>query len=313
MSNEDQERQHRHPPDARGPSRIATDPSSSGLLPVTLQAFLLALAFLTRWPVPTSLSTNNKALALAPLFYPLVGLLLGLSLWLMTWALQGLQPPLAAALLLLFWVWSTGALHLDGLADCADAWVGGLVGRERALEILKDPRSGPIAVVVLVLTLLLKLTALWVLFDLLQRNAAPTEFPTDLSSAVSAQAEQRAVLPWLLIATPMLARAQILALASTTDYVRPGGLGSLMSREMPRAGAWTVLGLSWLGFLVLGLMLGQFLFFLLITTAAWLCFWWWRRSALARLGGYTGDVAGALVELTELVLLLAALILINAL
>jgi adenosylcobinamide-GDP ribazoletransferase len=56
------------------------------------------------------------------------------------------DPGVAAALVLILWVWSTGALHLDGLADSADAWVGGLASRERTLEIMKDPRSGPAAV-----------------------------------------------------------------------------------------------------------------------------------------------------------------------
>lgn len=303
--------------DPREPDQSRVHQASSDFLPPLLPAFQQALTFLTRWPMPRWESTPTASFALAPLFYPLVGLLLGVSLSLVAWGLHTLlspgMTPLIAALLLLFWVWSTGALHLDGLADCADAWVGGLVGRERALEILKDPRSGPIAVVVLVLTLLLKFTALWMLIDRLEHDDASTDFPTDLSSAVSAQAEQLAVFPWLLIVIPMLARGQILALALTTDYVRPGGLGSLMSREMPRAGAWTILGMTWLAFLVLGLILTQFLLFVLITAAAWLCFWWWRRSTLARLGGYTGDVAGALVELTELVLLLAVLLLINAL
>jgi adenosylcobinamide-GDP ribazoletransferase len=67
---------------------------------------------------------------------------------------------LHAALLLTVWVLLSGGLHLDGLADSADAWLGGFGDRERTLTIMKDPRSGPIAVVVLVLVLLLKFCAL---------------------------------------------------------------------------------------------------------------------------------------------------------
>lgn len=48
----------------------------------------------------------------------------------------------------------TGGLHLDGLADTADAWVGGQGDRDRTLAIMKDPRSGPIAIAVIVLLLL---------------------------------------------------------------------------------------------------------------------------------------------------------------
>lgn len=61
------------------------------------------------------------------------------------------------------WVGLSGGLHLDGLADTADAWIGGHADRQRTLEIMKDPRSGPIAVVVLLLVLLLKFAALVVL------------------------------------------------------------------------------------------------------------------------------------------------------
>ncbi|PWQ89005.1 adenosylcobinamide-GDP ribazoletransferase, partial [Enterococcus faecium] len=91
------------------------------------------------------------------------GLLFGLLLWLASHLLQGTPSPLHAALLLTLWVLLSGALHLDGLADSADAWLGGFGDRERTLRIMKDPRSGPIAVVTLVLVLLLKFCALWVL------------------------------------------------------------------------------------------------------------------------------------------------------
>ena len=54
----------------------------------------------------------------------------------------------------------TGGLHLDGLADSADAWVGGFGDRARTLEIMKDPRSGPAGVTAIVSLLLLKCAAL---------------------------------------------------------------------------------------------------------------------------------------------------------
>ena len=77
---------------------------------------------------------------------------------------------LHAALLLTAWVLLSGGLHLDGLADSADAWLGGFGDRERTLTIMKDPRSGPIAVVTLGLVLLLKFTALVALIE--QHNGA---------------------------------------------------------------------------------------------------------------------------------------------
>src|SRR5690606_32208859 len=99
------------------------------------------------------------------LFYPLVGGLFGVLLLAFNALLDGAPLMLHAALLLTAWVLLSGGLHLDGLADSADAWLGGFGDRERTLTIMKDPRSGPIAVVTLVLVLLLKFSALLALIE----------------------------------------------------------------------------------------------------------------------------------------------------
>ena len=132
------------------------------MLPTPL---LIALQFLTRLPVRLPGMPAPEQVGRSLLWYPLVGLLLG-ALLLAAQALLNQQPAvLQAALLLTLWVALSGGLHLDGLADTADAWVGGYGDRERTLAIMKDPRSGPIAVVVLVLLLLLKFAALLVLLQ----------------------------------------------------------------------------------------------------------------------------------------------------
>src|SRR5690606_41444159 len=110
---------------------------------------LIALQFLTRLPVrlpglPTA-QENGRSL----LWYPLVGLLIG-SLLVLAWLLlQGVSTGLQAALLLAIWVWLSGGLHVDGLADTADAWVGGYGDRERTLASIKDPACGPVGVITL--------------------------------------------------------------------------------------------------------------------------------------------------------------------
>ena len=96
------------------------------------QAFLLALRFLTMLPVPRGVPNDDLTAGRSLLWYPAVGLLLGLLLLLVNRSLA-LPFYLQAAVLLAFWVVLTGGLHLDGLADCADAWVGGLGDREKKL------------------------------------------------------------------------------------------------------------------------------------------------------------------------------------
>lgn len=232
-----------------------------------MRSFWLALQFLTRLPTPALDDIDAQQVGRSLAWYPLVGLLLGIILWGTTLLLQGQDLLLSAALLLALWVALTGALHLDGLADCADAWVGGLGDRERTLAIMKDPASGPVAVTALVVVLVLKFAAL----------AALLRGPD--------------LLPLLVI--PPLARSGVALLFVTTPYVRAGGLGEALAQHAPRravfAGALAVL-----------------LLFLALDVAAWpvlvasLLLWFGLRYAvLKRLGGFTGDVAGALLELLE--------------
>ncbi len=233
--------------------------------------FWIALQFLSSLPVTLPGMPEPRQTGRSLLFYPLVGLLFGLLLWAFDILLQGTQPLLHAALLLSAWVLLSGGLHLDGLADSADAWLGGFGDRERTLLIMKDPRSGPIAVVTLVLVLLLKFCALLALVE----------------------AGQGA----LLVLAPVIGRAALLALFLGTPYVRPGGLGQALAEHLPRHAAAWVLALTAAGCLWLGGI------WPLIATA--IAFYALRRAMLRRLGGTTGDTAGALLELLELAVLLS--------
>ncbi|MFL9814906.1 adenosylcobinamide-GDP ribazoletransferase [Stutzerimonas sp. VN223-3] len=238
-----------------------------------MQPFLIALQFLTSLPVRLSGMPAPQAVGRSLLHYPLVGLLLGAILWLGSFAIGGAAVPLQAALLLAAWVALTGALHLDGLADSADAWLGGFGDRERTLAIMKDPRSGPIAVVVLVLLLLLKFVALWTLL---------------------AQGDQLA-----LLLAPLLGRSVLLGLFLTTPYMRPGGLGQALTDHLPRGQVRVVLMVIFAFCLALG---ASGWLALLVTMVIGVLA---RRAMCRRLGGTTGDTAGALLELVECGVLVA--------
>jgi len=236
--------------------------------------FWIALQFLSSLPVRLPGMPEPREVGRSLLCYPLVGLLFGVLLWLASHLLQGTAAPLHAALLLALWVLLSGALHLDGLADSADAWLGGFGDRERTLQIMKDPRSGPIAVVTLVLVLLLKFCALWVLVE---RGAGA-----------------------LLVLAPVVGRAAMLGLFLGTPYVRQGGLGQALAEHLPRRAAGWVL----LGSVLLCLLLGGLRAVWPMAVAIGV-FLWLRRLMCQRLGGATGDTAGALLELLELAVVLA--------
>ena len=220
------------------------------------------------------MAVNDRIQGLAPLWYPLVGLLLG-ALMLLAVSLLSLPFYLEAILVLALWAALTGALHLDGLADCADALVGGLGDRQRRLELMQDPLCGSMAVVTLVVFLGLKVAAI----------------------AALLQIDQAAWLLWV----PLLARCSVLLLFITTPYARAGGLAAKMLATLPeRQVIVTVALVAALPYSLLPAVLWSYLLLLSL-----LLFVPVRRAAMARLGGFTGDVAGAQVELIELVLMLA--------
>jgi adenosylcobinamide-GDP ribazoletransferase len=234
--------------------------------------FWIALQFLSSLPIRLPGMPEPQELGRSLLFYPLVGLLFGGILWAFNWLLLGTPLLLHAALLLTVWVLLSGALHLDGLADSADAWLGGFGDRERTLTIMKDPRSGPMAVVTLVLVLLLKFAALLALIE-----------------------QQHAVA---LILVPLIGRSAMLGLFLTTPYVRAGGLGQALADHLPRLAGKQVLAVSASACVVIAGLSG-----VLAVVLAVLVFVWLRQVMLRRLGGTTGDTAGALLEILEVAVL----------
>ena len=233
-----------------------------------MRAFWFALQFLTRLPVPRIAEHTAEDRGRSVLYYPVVGLLIGTILTGFLFLLADADPGLRAALLLLVWVLLTGALHLDGLADSADAWLGGHGDRARALEIMKDPRSGPAAIVAVVLVLMVKFAALSALMHV-------------------------AYWPALVLA-PLLGRASLVLLFLTTPYVRAEGIGAVHAANLPRGGATIIL-------LTVAILAPVFLGYagLWLVVAALAMVWLLRRLMLQRLGGATGDTLGATCEIVE--------------
>ncbi|MGV8917441.1 MAG: adenosylcobinamide-GDP ribazoletransferase [Pseudomonas sp.] len=232
----------------------------------------IALQFLSSLPIRLPGMPEPKQMGRSLLFYPVVGLLFGLILLALNALLSASPPLLHAALLLTLWVLLSGGLHLDGLADSADAWLGGFGDRERTLIIMKDPRSGPIAVITLVLVLLLKFCALLALIE--NHHSLG------------------------LILAPVIGRSALLGLFLCTPYVRAGGLGQALADHLPRTLGKQVLLASAVGCVLLAGVSGVIA---LVVVAVG--FYGLRQLMMRRLGGTTGDTAGALLELLEMAVL----------
>jgi len=239
-----------------------------------LHSFLIALQFLTRLPLFFSPDYQLQYRINAILFYPLIGFMIGGLLLMAALLLDGVEPLLSAAVILTLWVLITGGLHLDGLADSADAWAGGFADVQRSLDIMQDPRSGPIEVVILLLHLLLKFSAIFVLLK-----------------------NQQA---YLLLFAPIYGRAAAALLLITTPYARKNGLGSEMAEQASTISVSSVLIFT-IFILLLFLNVPQWAFLLLMF---FISFYWLRRLMMHRLNGMTGDTAGAMIELVELFILL---------
>lgn len=234
-----------------------------------LQHLLLALSFLTRIPVPDLGKLEATDFGRAALFYPLVGLLIGSLLCLPIALLPHTPTVLLAAILTVLWAIITGGLHLDGLADSADAWLGGLGDMEKTHRILKDPLVGAAGVIALISILLLKFVSLLILLE----NGA-----------------------WLaILLAPAVGRALILLLFLTTPYVRAGGLASAVTEHLPRTST------RWVTTTVL---LAAAWYSLSGTVLVLLGFWGLRRLMMQRIQGCTGDTAGATLEIGETLWLL---------
>ena len=239
--------------------------------------FWIALQFLSTFPVSLKQMPTAAKNAQSLLFYPLVGLLIGAALWGMAHLLQFLPLVLSSSLILVLWIWLTGGLHLDGLADTADAWVGGFGDPERSLNIMKDPSSGPIGVLSLLICCLLKWSALYVLLE--QQYLA------------------------FLLFVPVLGRLSALVLFLSTPYLRANGLGTAIQAHLPKTGTKIVIALTLLAGVLWGWVgLVTVLTFILSTL-------YLRYKFMQRLGGITGDTVGASIEITESMMLLAIAIL----
>lgn len=240
-----------------------------------LHPLFVALRFLTRLPVPLTGEISELHIGRSLLYYPVVGLIIGILLAMLHGLLIDTPSMLAAALLLLAWVFITGGLHLDGLSDSADAWVGGLGDRERTLAIMKDPCCGSMGVVALVIVLMVKFAALETLIN-----------TGDVYALVLAPVIARSAMPVLFLLTP---------------YVRIQGLGTPIVEYLPRRGAIIVTGSV---LILIPLFAGLSGFWMLLYCTG--VFVTLRAIMIKRIGGTTGDTAGALVELLEATALVVA-------
>jgi adenosylcobinamide-GDP ribazoletransferase len=231
-----------------------------------VKGFVIALQFMTRLPLP-AVAVSDAEFAASMRWFPAVGIVIGVLVCAAAVVGARIDPWIGALAGLAGWVAITGALHLDGLGDIADACGAAHKDRERLLAVLGDPHVGSFAVVAIGLQLAAKLVLLRVLLD-----TAPT---------------------LTLVLVPAAARIGPLAWTLWLPSLHRG----LAARFRPAIrlidiGLWSIL-----------LIAAAWVMPALLAAIALIALWglWLRR----RLGGISGDGHGAGIELVETGLLLA--------
>jgi len=231
---------------------------------------IVAIQFLTWLPVPRLDDMQPDDMTRAAPLFPLVGLIIGVILVAAAWVASGLGSAIGALAVVVAWIAVTGALHLDGLGDVADALGAAHRDPGRFLAVLRDPHLGTFGVLALVVQVVAKLI---LVEDLMRHGGA--------SAA--------------LLLIPAWARWGALVVARGVPPLAEGSGARLKLGVALPALAAALAGLVALSVVLApALLVAPFI-------AVGLMFAW-----RALTGGITGDCLGAGIELTESVLLLAA-------
>lgn len=239
--------------------------------------FITGLQFLTTIRLWPETEWSDERFGRSVRYFPLVGAVIGLLLAGMQWLSSTWLPVhVVAALIIIGSVFLTGGLHCDGFMDSMDGLLSGR-SPERMLEIMKDSRVGANGVMAFACLIVLK----WSII-------------LDLPSAV---------LPGALFAAPITGRMAMVTAITSFPYARPHGIGKAFAEHAGSKAQFVALSC--------GLFLLLFLGWQGIAASAFsiLVGLMFARFASKKVGGLTGDIYGAVTELTELSFLFAMLLL----
>ena len=239
---------------------------------------MASLAFCTRLPLWSATAFPGGTLSRSAWAFPIAGIVVGL----IAAAVYGLTHRAgvpawpAAALSVAATLLLTGCLHEDGLADTADGFGGGAT-REQKLDIMRDSRIGTYGVCALIISLLL-------------RVGVVASFFSSITAA------------WALLAAHAGARATMMAFMFLVPPARRDGLSSDAGQPPAESAGVAVI----LGFIFAAISVGftravvaLILLAVVVAVMAWL--------SRKQIGGQTGDVLGAVEQISEIAILLVAL------
>lgn len=266
-----------------------------------MKGFLLLLSFMTRIPMP-KIDYDEEKLGKSMKYFPLVGVVIGFILLffsiLFSYILKNLSfsafLPIIILVVILTDLISTGALHLDGLADTFDG-IFSYRSKHKMLEIMKDSRLGSNGALALILYFLIKFI---LLYSLLIENQGETIF---------------AILTY-----PVVARLCSVISCASSPYARGSGMGKTFVDNTKTTGLiiaalitvvysgailFYMIGSRFNYSLPLDFLMKSFSINLLIIAILGLFAYAFSKLIERKIGGITGDTLGALLEISSLVYL----------
>ena len=271
-----------------------------------MKGFLLLLSFMTRIPMP-KIDYDEEKLGKSMKLFPLVGVVIGFILLffsiLFSYVLKNLSfsafLPIIILVVILTDLISTGALHLDGLADTFDG-IFSYRSKHKMLEIMKDSRLGSNGALALILYFLIKFI---LLYSLLIENQGETIF---------------AILTY-----PVVARLCSVISCASSPYARGSGMGktfvdntkttgliiaALITIVYSGAVLFYMMSSNFNYLIPLDLFMKSFAVNLLIIAILGLFAYAFSKLIERKIGGITGDTLGALLEISSLVYLFLVIV-----
>lgn len=238
---------------------------------------IAAIMFYTRFPTPANANHSDLILNRSRKYFPLIGLFVGGLAALVYWLSSAmLATPIAIVLTMISTVLATGAFHEDGFADTCDGFGGGW-DKEHVLTIMKDSRLGTYGAIGLFAILALKFALLFELSHLTMMTFG-----------------------CLLLASHALSRQLSSSVIEFFDYVQDidqSKVKPITDQRLCRVDLSISIALTF--FAMLGLLILEPLASVCAVLLAAGGGYIFARYSRKRIGGYTGDVLGAIQQIAE--------------
>ena len=237
--------------------------------------FLLFFQFFTRIPINKSLNCEKENFRRGSIFFPIIGLFIGIVQWLVFYLLIKVLPiNITAIFVVIIPIVITGGLHVDGLGDTCDGFFSFKGDKNKIIEIMKDSTIGTYACIAIV-------------FDMLTRYVA-----------ICAIIEMN--LPLILIATPIIARFTVVFSSYIGKNAKETGSGNIFIGNIDNKQMITVTIIT---LILVPLFSGLSKGIILVASALIFSFLF-NKFFESKITGHTGDTLGANNELVEILVMI---------